>query len=85
MKFLTYRMMVLLLVFCSLGSQAQRLKIYHIDVDQADATLFIAPNGSTLLVDAGENGKGRAIKQILDREGINRIDDFVNTHYHKHH
>jgi beta-lactamase superfamily II metal-dependent hydrolase len=37
------------------------------------------------LVDAGENGKGRAIKKILDVEGINRIDYFVNTHYDKDH
>lgn len=85
MKLLKYRLMVSLFLLCAMESQAQRLKIYHIDVDQADATLFIAPNGSTLLVDAGENGKGRAIKKILDREGINRIDYFVNTHYHKDH
>ncbi|MEX2235809.1 MAG: lamin tail domain-containing protein [Cyclobacteriaceae bacterium] len=85
MKFVIYRLMVSMFLLCSIGSQAQRLKIYHIDVDQADATLFIAPNGSTLLVDAGENGKGRAIKKILDLEGINRIDYFVNTHYHKDH
>jgi beta-lactamase superfamily II metal-dependent hydrolase len=85
MKFLVYRLMVLMFLFFAIGSHAQRLKIYHIDVDQADATLFIAPNGSTLLVDAGENGKGGVIKKILDVEGISRIDYFVNTHYHKDH
>lgn len=84
-KFPRYYLMVWLFLLCTTGSQAQRLKICHIDVDQADATLFIAPNGSTLLVAAGENGKGRAIKKILDLEGINRIDYFVNTHYHKDH
>lgn len=85
MKFLTHHLTVSLFLLCITESHAQRLKICHIDVDQADATLFIAPNGSTLLVDAGENGKGRAIKKILDLEGINRIDYFVNTHYHKDH
>lgn len=57
MKLRIYHLMVSLFLVCTIGSQAQSLKIYHIDVDQADATLFIAPNGSTLLVDAGENGE----------------------------
>lgn len=85
MIFLTKLLLVVLSLLYAVDSHAQTLKIYHIDVDQADATLFVAPNGSTLLVDAGENGKGRAIKKILDREGITRIDHFVNTHYHKDH
>lgn len=75
-----------LLLLSSIGEvNSQNLKIYHIDVDQADATLFITPNGSTLLVDAGKNGHGVRIKKILQSEGINRIDHFVNTHYHEDH
>lgn len=72
MKSLIYRLMVSLFL-CAIGCQAQQLKIYHIDVDQADATLFSAPNGSTLLVDAGETGKGWVIKKIRDLDGINRL------------
>jgi competence protein ComEC len=72
------------LVFVITGN-SQTLKIYHIDVDQADATLFIMPDGTTLLVDAGKNGHGIRIKRILQSEGINRIDHFVNTHYHEDH
>jgi competence protein ComEC len=68
-----------------LTGNSQTLKIYHIDVDQADATLFIMPNGSTLLVDAGKNGHGIRIKKILQSAGITRIDHFVNTHYHEDH
>ncbi|MBX2964513.1 MAG: lamin tail domain-containing protein [Cyclobacteriaceae bacterium] len=64
---------------------AQHLKIFHIDVDQGDATLFVTPNGSTMLVDAGKNGHGERIKKILDQEGISCIDYFVNTHYHEDH
>ena len=75
----------LALLIVTFYSYSQNLKIYHIDVDQADATLFITPSGSTLLVDAGKNGHGSRIKKILQQEGINRIDHFVNTHYHKDH
>ena len=37
---------------------AQTLRIYHIDIDQGDATLLVSPAGNTLLVDSG-----RAIPQ----------------------
>lgn len=37
---------------------AQNLRIYHIDVEQGDATLFVSPVGHTLLVDSGKNGHG---------------------------
>jgi beta-lactamase superfamily II metal-dependent hydrolase len=66
-------------------AQSQQLKIYHIDVDQGGSTLFITPNGSTLLVDAGKNGHGPRIKKILQQEGKTRVDYFVNTHYHEDH
>lgn len=76
-----------LLAFQTLSAavSAQQLKIYHIDVDQADCTLFITPNGSTLLVDSGKNGHGERIKKVLQQEGKTRIDYFVNTHYHEDH
>ena len=47
-------------------SSAQTLRIYHIDVDQADSTLFVAPGGNTLLVDSGKNGHGQRIKDVMD-------------------
>lgn len=64
---------------------AESLKIYHIDVDQGDATLFISPSGNTLLVDSGKNGDGHIIKAILDAEGLTKIDHVVTTHYHADH
>ena len=30
---------------------SQEFRIFHIDVDQGDATLFIAPEGNAMLVD----------------------------------
>jgi len=64
---------------------AQDLRVYHIDVEQADATLFVAPGGKTLLVDAGNNGAGDEIKAVMDTAGVTKIDFFVCTHYHSDH
>jgi beta-lactamase superfamily II metal-dependent hydrolase len=64
---------------------AQQLRIYHIDVEQASATLFVAPGGKTLLVDSGKNGMGQRIKTIMTRANVTSIDFFVDTHYHEDH
>ncbi len=64
---------------------AQNLKIYQIDVEQADATLIIAPNGKTLLIDSGKNPHGNKIEAILKQENIKQIDVFVCTHYDEDH
>jgi hypothetical protein len=39
---------------------AQTLRIYQIDVEQADAALVVMPNGKALLIDSGKNGTGSA-------------------------
>lgn len=64
---------------------AQTLQIYHIDVEQGDATLFVAPNGNTLLVDSGKNGHGARIQAVMGIAGVTQIDHFVATHYHEDH
>lgn len=66
-------------------SWAQTLRIYHIDVEQGDATLFVAPNGNTLLVDSGKNGHGAKIQAVMNAAGVTQIDHFVATHYHEDH
>src|SRR5205085_9333815 len=52
---------------------------------QADAALFVMPNGKTLLVDSGKNGMGSRIKSVMDRAGVSQIDVFVNSDYHEDH
>ncbi len=71
-------------LFCQ-TADASVLRIYHIDVDQGDATLFVSPGGNSLLVDSGKNGHGDRIKDVMDLAGITRIDHFVCTHYHEDH
>ena len=62
----TLRILVVLALVSAGTSPAQTLRLYHIDVEQADATLFVAPNGRTLLVDSGKNGHGDRIKAVMD-------------------
>jgi len=76
---------LILFIFLPFLTHSQNLRIYHIDVDQADATLFIAPDGSSLLVDSGKNGHGARVKRVMDQAGITRINHFVATHYHEDH
>lgn len=74
-----------LLLLVAQTATAQSLRIYHIDVEQADATLFVSPGGKTLLVDSGKNGHGPRLKAVMDKANVGTIDFFVNTHYHEDH
>jgi competence protein ComEC len=65
------------------------LKMYMIDVEGGQATLFVAPTGQSLLIDTGwpENG-GRDADRIVAAAkiaGISKIDYVVLTHYHNDH
>jgi competence protein ComEC len=81
------RMLVAILGLFSVpaGAAAQTLRVYHIDVDQGSATLFVSPSGKTLLVDSGRNGHGPRLRAALQQAGVTRIDYFVATHYHDDH
>lgn len=66
-------------------SVAAPMRMYHIDVEQADATLIVSPSGKTLLIDSGKNGHGARIRSVMDAAGVSVIDYFVCTHYHEDH
>ncbi len=74
-----------LLVVLGIATADAALRIYHIDVEQGDATLFVSPAGKTLLVDSGKNGHGNRIRAVMQQAGVSRIDHFVATHYHEDH
>jgi beta-lactamase superfamily II metal-dependent hydrolase len=66
------------------------LDIYLIDVEGGNATLFVAPSGESLLMDAGNGGQtaARDASRILAAAadaGITTIDHLVITHYHGDH
>lgn len=76
---------ILLLWLATVPAAAQSLRITVIDVDQGAATLFVAPNGRTLLVDTGNNGHGSRLKAAMQHAGVTQIDELVITHYHSDH
>lgn len=56
-----------------------------LDVGQGDCLFFRAPDGKTLLIDAGPPGSFRAIQTHLDAWEVERIDVAVATHLHADH
>ena len=65
------------------------LQVYFADVEGGQATLFVAPDGESLLVDTGSAGSdardaGR-IAALCKLAGVSKIDNLVVTHYHSDH
>jgi competence protein ComEC len=63
---------------------ANVMQVHVIDVGQGSSTLFIS-NGRTILIDAGENGKGQTVINYLHKLGVSSIDLFIGTHPHSDH
>jgi beta-lactamase superfamily II metal-dependent hydrolase len=75
----------------ALGLAAQvrtgTLRIYYVDTEGGQATLFVGPSGESLLVDTGNPGErdlGR-ITDTLRTAGVTQIDHLWTTHYHGDH
>ena len=68
---------------------SDKLRIYFIDVEGGQSTLFVTPTGQSLLIDAGWPGNGgRDADRIVaaaKRAGISKIDYLLITHYHVDH
>ena len=56
------------------------LTVTFLDVGEADAAIVQAPNGHTMLVDAGRQGNSVTVSDALAAEGIERLDYVVGTH-----
>lgn len=59
-----------------------KLQVHFINVDQADCTLIMLPDGRNMLIDAGDNDKPteKHIKEYLERFNIKTIDYMMLTH-----
>lgn len=58
---------------------------YHIiDVGQGDCTFILGPE-KNVLIDAGENGKGKNVVAYLQKLGIKKLDYVIGTHGHSDH
>ena len=60
------------------------LKIYYLNVGQADCTL-IQNKDKNMLIDAGNNDDGEKVVQFLKGLGISKIDYLIGTHPHEDH
>ncbi len=65
------------------------LQIYFVDVEGGQSTLFVTPEGKSLLIDTGwpdNNGRDadRIVRAAKDA-GIKKIDFVLITHYHDDH
>jgi len=65
------------------------LQIYFVDVEGGQATLFVTPEGNSLLIDTGwPDNNGRDADRIVAAAklaGISKIDLVLLTHYHQDH
>ena len=66
-----------------------RLKVFFVDVEGGQSTLFVTPAGESLLIDTGWPGNNdRDAKRIVaaaKQAGLTRIDYVLLTHYHDDH
>ena len=61
-----------------------KLKVYFIDVGQADCILLVN-NKSSMLIDAGNNEDGELVVNYIKSLGISKLDYVVGTHPHEDH
>src|SRR5579859_1756785 len=70
-------------------STAGKLRIYFIDVEGGQSTLFVTPKGESLLVDTGWPGNAyrdaNRIVSACKKAGVKKIDYLLITHYHMDH
>ena len=61
-----------------------KLKVYYLDVGQADAIL-IDSGGEYMVIDGGNNSDGPLLVQYFNELGIKKISYVVGTHAHEDH
>jgi beta-lactamase superfamily II metal-dependent hydrolase len=79
----------LLLALASTAASQSPLKLYFIDVEGGQSTLFVTPNGESLLIDTGwpgnDNRDADRIAAAAHLAGLSKLDYVLITHYHVDH
>lgn len=77
--FAVFGVVLLGLSVTSSAADVEKTEVHFIDVGQGDATLII--NGDhAMLIDAGDDTKGTAIQNYLQKRNIQKLDYLVLTH-----
>jgi competence protein ComEC len=61
------------------------LTVTVLDVGQGDSILVVSPDNKSMLIDAGDQTKGKQVVEKLKALGIDHLDYFVATHMHPDH
>lgn len=63
------------------------LQVHVLDVGpiEGDSILIIASGGKSVLIDAGDTGKGKVVLDALKRYKVEHLDYFIATHPHPDH
>ena len=70
---------ICILNFLSIYGFCENLEIHNVDVGQGDSTLVVAPNVTTILIDAGDSGYfslngGKIVFEYLESIRIKHLD-----------
>src|SRR3954465_6812080 len=93
-KFATSAAFAALLVAGPAGAKDTALQMVSIDVEGGGGTLFVTPEGRSLLIDTGnpeqsratgDNPSSRGIVAAAHALGLKKIDYLLITHYHGDH
>ena len=63
---------------------SENLKVYFIDVGQADSIL-VTSKDEAMLIDAGNNADGTNVVDFIKEKGITKLDYVIGTHPHEDH
>src|SRR5258706_13588970 len=63
------------------------MQVHVLDVGpiEGDSILIISPTGKSVLIDAGDAGKGKVVLEAFKRYKVEHIDYFIATHPHPDH
>lgn len=61
------------------------VRVLDVGPINGDSILITSPGGKTVLIDAGDTTKGKAVVEALKRNNIQQLDYFIATHPHPDH
>jgi competence protein ComEC len=61
------------------------IRVLDVGPVNGDSILISSPAGKTVLIDAGDTTKGKAVVEALKRNNIQQLDYFIATHPHPDH